>query len=65
MAQEFVWPLALANTAFQITFLPSTDDSGLGGGGILYAALSAHQDGSCDYFPYERAGAAAFSHWQA
>jgi hypothetical protein len=31
--------------------------------GILYAARSAHADGSCDdYFPYERAaGAAAFS----
>jgi hypothetical protein len=65
MAQEFVWPLALAY---------STDIEGnvfhrepvirtWVAAGISFAARSAHRDGSCDdYFPFERAaGAAAFS----
>lgn len=65
MAQEFVWPLALAyatpvpdNPFYQQTVLRDWVEAG-----ILYAAHSAHADGSCDdYFPYERAGgAAAFS----
>lgn len=65
MAQEFVWPLALAyhtnlpeNPFYQQTVLRDWVEAG-----ILYAAHSAHSDGSCDdYFPYERAsGAAAFS----
>lgn len=65
MAQEFVLPLALAydtnlpNNPFyrQSVILQWVE------AGILYAAKSAHKDGSCDdYFPYERAGgAAAFS----
>lgn len=65
MAQEFVWPLALAyetnlpeNPFYQQPALRDWVEAG-----ILYAARSAHPDGSCDdYFPYERAGgAAAFS----
>ncbi|HIK31346.1 MAG TPA: hypothetical protein IGS31_08375 [Oscillatoriales cyanobacterium M4454_W2019_049] len=65
MSQEFVWPLALAyatdapdNPFYQQPILPKWVEAG-----ILYAARSAHGDGSCDdYFPYERAaGAAAFS----
>ena len=65
MAQEFVWPLALAyqldipnNPFHQKDPLKRWVEAG-----ILYAAASAHADGSCDdYFPYERAsGAAAFS----
>jgi len=65
MAQEFVWPLALAY---------HTDVSGNGfyhqpglrqwvEAGLVFAARSAHRDGSCDdYFPFERAGGAtAFS----
>lgn len=65
MAQEFVWPLALAydtdipdNPFYQQQVIRDWVTAG-----ILYAAQSAHQDGSCDdYFPYERAsGAAAFS----
>ncbi len=65
MAQEFVWPLALAyltdvpgNSFYQQPALRAWVEAG-----ILYAARSAHPDGSCDdYFPYERAaGAAAFS----
>ncbi len=65
MAQEFVWPLALAydtdlpgNPFYRQPVLPQWVEAG-----ILYAARSAHPDGSCDdYFPYERAGgAAAFS----
>lgn len=65
MAQEFVLPLALAygtdcpENAFhhQANFRTWVE------AGILYAAKSAHPDGSCDdYFPFERAGgAAAFS----
>ncbi|MBE9076455.1 hypothetical protein IQ241_03950 [Romeria aff. gracilis LEGE 07310] len=65
MSQEFVWPLALVyslplpnNLYYQ---QPTIRDWVLAG--ILYAARSAHADGSCDdYFPFERAGgAAAFS----
>jgi hypothetical protein len=65
MAQEFVWPLALAHTLdipdnafYQADALREWVRAG-----ILYAARSAHPDGSCDdYFPYEKAGgAAAFS----
>ncbi|MDY7019773.1 MAG: hypothetical protein SWJ54_00225 [Cyanobacteriota bacterium] len=65
MAQEFVWPLALAyetnisdNPYYQQPILREWVEAG-----ILYAARTAHPDGSCDdYFPFERAaGAAAFS----
>jgi hypothetical protein len=65
MAQEFVWPLALAyavdapdNPYHQQSVIRNWVEAS-----ILYAAKSAHGDGSCDdYFPYERAaGAAAFS----
>ena len=65
MAQEFVWPLALAystnlpgNSFYKEPALQKWVEAG-----ILYAAHSAHIDGSCDdYFPFERAGgAAAFS----
>ncbi|MBE9168076.1 hypothetical protein IQ238_11280 [Pleurocapsales cyanobacterium LEGE 06147] len=65
MAQEFVYPLALAyytnladNPFYQQPAIRDWVEAG-----ILYAAKSAHSDGSCDdYFPYERAaGAAAFS----
>jgi len=65
MAQEFVWPLALAydtdvpdNPFYQQQVIRDWVEAG-----ILYAAQSSHKDGSCDdYFPYERAsGAAAFS----
>jgi hypothetical protein len=65
MAQEFVLPLALAfhtdlpgNRFFQSPAIREWVEAG-----ILYAARSAHPDGSTDdYFPFERAGgAAAFS----
>jgi hypothetical protein len=65
MAQEFVWPLALAyhtalpnNPFYRRRVIKDWVEAG-----ILYAAKSTHPDGSCDdYFPYERAGgAAAFS----
>ncbi|HVG20712.1 MAG TPA: hypothetical protein VNI02_16805, partial [Blastocatellia bacterium] len=65
MAQEFVWPLALAyaadapgNPYYRQPCIKEWVEAG-----IRYAASSAHGDGSCDdYFPYERAaGAAAFS----
>jgi len=65
MAQEYVWPLALAfdtpipnNPYYRRAPLREWVEAG-----ILFAAKSAHSDGSCDdYFPYERAaGAAAFS----
>ncbi|ASC69381.1 hypothetical protein XM38_003080 [Halomicronema hongdechloris C2206] len=65
MAQEFVWPLALAydtdlagNEFYRQPRLRDWVEAG-----IRYAASSAHRDGSCDdYFPFERAsGAAAFS----
>jgi hypothetical protein len=65
MAQEFVWPLALAydtnlpdNPFYRQAVLRDWVEAG-----ILHAAGNAHADGSCDdYFPFERAGgAAAFS----
>ncbi|HEY9699240.1 MAG TPA: hypothetical protein V6D10_18420 [Trichocoleus sp.] len=65
MSQEFVLPLTLAyeanlpdNPYYQQPAIKSWVEAG-----ILYAAKSAHADGSCDdYFPFERAGgAAAFS----
>lgn len=65
MAQEFVWPLALA-WALEAPDNPYHRAPALRewvAAGIRYAARSAHRDGSCDdYFPYEKAGgAAAFS----
>lgn len=65
MSQEFVLPLALAY-ALPIDNNPFFEQSTIRDwveAGILYAARSAHLDGSCDdYFPFERAGgAAAFS----
>ena len=65
MAQEFVLPLALAysldipdNPYYQQASIKEWVEAG-----IIYAATSAHSDGSCDdYFPFERAGGAtAFS----
>lgn len=65
MAQEFVWPLALAyhtptphNPFHKQAAIKTWVQAG-----IQFAARSAHPDGSCDdYFPFERAsGAAAFS----
>jgi len=65
MAQEFVWPLALAYAtplADNPYHLQSTIKEWVEAG-ILFAARSAHSDGSCDdYFPFEKAaGAAAFA----
>lgn len=65
MSQEFVWPLALASTS-DLPGNPYFGNEAIRdwvAAGILYAARSAHADGSCDdYFPYEKAGgAAAFS----
>jgi hypothetical protein len=65
MAQEFVWPLALAYS-LDIPGNPYHQCESIREwvrAGILYAAASAHADGSCDdYFPFEKAGgAAAFS----
>lgn len=65
MAAEFVWPLALAysqaipgNDYYQQPAIRQWAEAGM-----IYAARSAHPDGSCDdYFPFEKAaGAAAFS----
>lgn len=65
MAAEFVWPLALAyslpipdNAYFQQPAIKQWAEAGM-----IYAARSAHGDGSCDdYFPFEKAaGAAAFT----
>ena len=65
MAQEFVYPLALAydtdiegNSFYRQPVIKDWVEAG-----ILYATTSAHPNGSCDdYFPFERAsGAAAFS----
>ncbi len=65
MAQEFVLPLALAysleipnNPYYLQEMIHKWVEAG-----ILYAAHTAHTDGSCDdYFPFERAsGATAFS----
>jgi hypothetical protein len=65
MAQEFVWPLALCHALDlpENPFRKSDTIAEWVRAGILYAARSAHPDGSCDdYFPYEKAGgAAAFS----
>ncbi|MEZ5647524.1 MAG: hypothetical protein R3E60_00850 [Alphaproteobacteria bacterium] len=65
MAQEFVWPLALA------WHLPLPENPYRGQAairdwiiaGLAFAQSSAHKDGACDdFFPYERAaGATAFS----
>ena len=65
MAQEFVYPLALAYS----TKLPGNSYFGDQTfaewikAGIYFAKKSSHSDGSCDdFFPYEKAsGAAAFS----
>lgn len=65
MAQEFVWPLALAyatdcpgNPYYRQPVLTQWVLAG-----IRYASRASHADGSCDdYFPFEKAaGAAAFS----
>ena len=65
MAQEFVYPLALAyytnlidNPFYQQPAIRDWVEAG-----ILFAAKRSHADGSCDdYFPLERAaGATAFS----
>ncbi|MDY6782648.1 MAG: hypothetical protein SW833_08905 [Cyanobacteriota bacterium] len=65
MAQEFVFPLALTyhTNSSDNPFYHQPAIRNWVEAGILYAAHSAHPDGSCDdYFPYERAGgAAAFS----
>lgn len=65
MAQEFVWPLALAYT-LDLPDNPYKDSEAVREwieAGLDFAMNSSHADGSCDdYFPYERAtGAAAFS----
>lgn len=65
MAQELVWPLALAFT----TNIPGNPYYGSPAmrewvvAGVRFAGKSARRDGSCDdYYPFERAlGAAAFS----
>jgi len=65
MAQEFVWPLALAYSIDhpENVFHRRESLREWVRAGIAFAAKSAHADGSCDdYFPFERAaGAAAFS----
>jgi hypothetical protein len=65
MAQEFAYPLALASK-LDIAGNPFYRAGAIREwvrAAIIFAARSAHKDGSCDdYFPYERAGgAAAFS----
>src|SRR3989304_3017362 len=65
MAQEFVYPLALAYDTYS-DLNPYYGKSVIRDwvhAGITYAATNAHKDGSCDdYYPFERAsGAAAFS----
>lgn len=65
MAQEFVYPLALAH-GLDMPGNPFHNDPAVRDlvlAGIRYAAASAHKDGSCDdYFPHEKAlGATAFS----
>lgn len=65
MAQEFVWPLAMAYV-MDIPGNPFYQKPAIGEwaeAGIRFAARSSRADGSCDdYYPYERAsGAAAFS----
>jgi hypothetical protein len=65
MAQEFVWPLALAydTPLSNNPFYKQPAVREWISAGIRFASASAHKDGSCDdYFPFERAtGAAAFS----
>jgi hypothetical protein len=65
MSQEFVWPLALAVDVDLAgnRFRDNEVVREYVRAGILFAARSAHADGSCDdYFPFERAmGATAFS----
>lgn len=65
MSQEFVYPLALVwgmeregNPYYRQEAIREWAEAGM-----VFAARSAHADGSCDdYFPYEKAGgAAAFS----
>ena len=65
MAQEFVYPLALAYR-LEAESNAYRGDPALKDwieAGIRFAALSSHRDGACDdFFPFERAsGAAAFS----
>jgi hypothetical protein len=65
MAQEFVLPLALVYkldiSGNQYFNQPAIKE--WVAAGILFAAASAHPDGSCDdYFPFERAGGAAAFH---
>src|ERR1044072_695166 len=65
MAQEFVWPVALAYST-QMPGNPYYNQPAIRDwveAGINYAARSSRGDGSCDdYFPFERVGgAAAFS----
>ena len=65
MAQEFVWPLALA-AATDVPGNAYYDSAAVRDwveAGIRFAARAARSDGWCDdYYPYERAtGAAAFS----
>lgn len=65
MSQEFVWPLALAwdTDLPDNPFHRSPAVREWVEAGILFAARSAHADGSCDdYYPYERAnGATVFA----
>lgn len=62
MAQEMVWPLALASE-LEIPSNPYVGSDALrrwAEAGIAFGMNSAHADGSCDdYFPFERAGGAA------
>jgi len=65
MAQEFVFPLALAwETNLEGNrWFHHPDLREWAGAGVRYAAASGHRDGSADdYYPFERAaGATAFS----
>ncbi len=65
MAQEMVWPLALAwdTRSAANPYHGAADVRDAVQAGIRYAARSSRRDGSCDdYYPFERAaGAAAFS----
>ena len=59
MAQELVWPLALAyeSEAPDNAFYRQPAIKAWVEAGILYAARHAHRDGACDdYFPHERCG---------
>ncbi len=58
MAQEFIWPLALAyeTDVANNPFYKQPAIKEWVKAGILFASRSAHKDGSCDdYFPYEGA----------